>query len=43
VARKNNIIIYRATESRSANPEDRAKDDKEFIMRLLNDVLKVGA
>jgi len=40
-ARKN-VIIYRATESRSVNPKDRAQADKDFVMRLFNDVQKVG-
>jgi len=40
-ARKN-IIIYRATESRSVNPKDGAQADKNFVMRLFNDVQKVG-
>ena len=39
--RKNNIILYRMTESTAAVASDKLKDDKDFCMKLLNEVLKV--
>jgi len=39
--RRNNLIIFRAPESTKATIEDKIKDDKEYVLELLNDVLQV--
>jgi hypothetical protein len=39
--RRNNVILYRVVESEAATAQERNKEDKEFCLELLNDVLKV--
>jgi hypothetical protein len=39
--RRNNIIIYRAAESREITTEGRYKDDREFCLKMVSDVLGV--
>ena len=40
-SRKNNIIVYRMTESSATATTERQKEDKEFFLKLLKDILKV--
>ena len=40
-ARRNNVIIYRAPESTKATFEERTKDDRDYVLELMNDILEV--
>ena len=40
-ARRNNVIIYRAPESTKATVEERTKDDRDYVLELMNDILEV--
>ena len=41
-SRRNNVILYKVTESTAAKAEERNKDDVAFCLRLFNNGLHVG-
>ena len=40
--RTSNIILYNVQEPKSANQEERWKEDREFCLELFNKVLRIG-